>query len=794
MNSSRRISQVLQSQTRINRSLRDRIFQPGRGKCTPGRAGKQDRFALYQLAEAVFMLAIISLLSSCAGLSVGKSTTPANSYTVNISPSSASLLMGQAQQFTASANDTDGTDINGVALTRFSDTSSIGTTSLSGMPSARITVSSTSGIESPSLVRVLGPPSGQPCSGQTQGFTATALYHILAPVLPVSPAPPVATVVIAPSSLQLCSGQAQQFVATADDANNSPIAGIVFTWSSDAASVATVNSSGLATAISPGTAHITATAPNGVFASAALTVLLPAVSGDLFRADFNDIPPLVWPATDGNGSEASITGLRAWDDGVKINQTQNTDGTYNWSKLDDLVFTLAPGQEMKVFYTFGATPVWWTVCDGQPDPGSCFPGPATYTMTATGAVPSSNLNELTATDSPFFAANVGSIFEIPGAGPSGATLRVTVASYVNPNEVTFNPSASQAVSDATVTSGYGGGTKCPNTNNSSADASCLPPKDVNSDGTGTDAQFQTFISTIAQRYGTSISYYEIWNEADSQFWCSTSAVSACGGSSASLARLVRMAWDERNILRCYNPDVKLVSPSFHVDTATTWFENYSNTTISAPAGSINGCTWPAQTVTGQMTYDIVNEHMRGTSANNQDPTQVMAAYQAAVAAMTDLGILDYPLWDGEFGYNQGQVPNNDAAAAYVAIEYTLLASFSNPIVEQSYIYFWDGNYYPLQGSEAGTAFDALYSWEVGNSPSACTISGTVYRCDITTSTGQLNQIIFDAGQNCDTEGSCTYSRQSTSFDYYTDLSGNTSAITGGTVNVYLKPQLLTPAN
>ena len=56
----------------------------------------------------------------------------------------------------------------------------------------------------------------------------------------------------------------------------SPIAGVAFTWTSSATSIATVNASGVATGVAPGDATITATAPNGVAGSASLHVDAPA--------------------------------------------------------------------------------------------------------------------------------------------------------------------------------------------------------------------------------------------------------------------------------------------------------------------------------------------------------------------------------------------------------------------------------------------------------------------------------------------------------------------------------------
>ena len=66
-----------------------------------------------------------------------------------------------------------------------------------------------------------------------------------------------------------------------------------------------------------------------------------------------------------------------------------------------------------------------------------------------------------------------------------------------------------------TSSGFGGGVQCA-PGDGSLDFSCTPPSDVNSDGTRTDPQFQTFIAALADRYAGKIAYYEVWNEADSR--------------------------------------------------------------------------------------------------------------------------------------------------------------------------------------------------------------------------------------------------------------------------------------
>jgi hypothetical protein len=451
----------------------------------------------------------------------------------------------------------------------------------------------------------------------------------------------------------------------------------------------------------------------------------PTISANLFGADWNTIGAgLVWPGTDGEGNVAKIKTIRIWDCGLKWGQLQTSSAisSINWSTLDNMVNVDAPAQSMDVLYDFGDTPLWATSCNGQADPGTCFPGP--------------------------------------------------------------------------TSSGYGGGTQC----SSPGDASCIPPDDVNTDGTGTDAQFQAFVNAVSSRYGSGaahkINYYELWNEADSgNFLCWQ--VAACGGGSnpataanaAILKILLRMDWDAYNIVHCNNPAAKVVFHGVHVGTATTWGENFMNTSIGAPAGSIGSCAWPAQTVTGKMVFDIVNEHMRGTSANNSDPTQVIAAYEAAVSMMTAEGVAAMPLWDSEFGYNgTAQAANADIQAAYAAIEYALHASFSNPPIQRALWYTWDAGQGPLQGTEVGTAFDVMAGWLIGSTVNNYSLSGTIYSVTGTNAQGPF-KITWDMSQNCNS-GCTTANQVEPGFSTWTDLTGTSHAIAGGVAPVGYKPILL----
>jgi DNA/RNA endonuclease G (NUC1) len=88
------------------------------------------------------------------------------------------------------------------------------------------------------------------------------------------PPPPaeVDHITVAPATATITVGRTQQFTATAFDVNNTAIPGVTFTWSSTAPLVASVNTSGLATALQTGDAGIIATASNAVVGTASLHV------------------------------------------------------------------------------------------------------------------------------------------------------------------------------------------------------------------------------------------------------------------------------------------------------------------------------------------------------------------------------------------------------------------------------------------------------------------------------------------------------------------------------------------
>ncbi len=526
--------------------------------------------------------------------------------------------------------------------------------------------------------------------------------------------------------------------------NNTPTAGVSVTFSDGGAGgtfgtgTTLTNSSGIASttySLPSSAGSVTVTASATGYSSALFTESATSSKGipaSLFAAGWNSIsasaPPPTWCPTDSTGAIAKISVMRLWDSGVKWGQVETANGTYNWNKLDEILKTGSS-------YTGGAPLVGDPAC----------PMDVIYTV---------------------------------GGTPQWATA---CAGSGDPSTCLPGPTGS----------GYGGGSQCAAPDN----WSCLPPADINTDGTGTDSYFQNFIYTIMNRYGSAIDYYELPNEADSpNFWCQAGGPVPCGGgnssstpNTAAIRRLIRVGWDMKQIAHCLDPTAKILSPAFHVGTALKWMHQFVISSINAPAGNIQGCTWGAQAVTGAMTFDIVNFHGRGAGALNSDPTQFMAAYNNAVTEANNDGLPNAYFFDDENGYvGTSQAANKDVQAAYVAISYVLRASVNNPPIQLSAWYTWDANQGPLQGTIAGTAFNTMANWLVGSTLNGCTTAGTVYTCTGKTAAGAAFAILWDMNQNCNS-GCPTGNQPALGYSTWTDIAGVAHSVSGNVVAVGLKP-------
>jgi uncharacterized protein YjdB len=191
------------------------------------------------------LLAALTLLAGCGG-----SSHPNRITSITLSPGTASIAAGQTQQFNGTATTNSGQTItnDNSAGTWSSSNTGVATVNASGLATAV-------GAGTTTITATV-----QTGAGSVSG-TAT---------LTVTPAA-LASITVSPSAPSVTAGQTQQFSATGVYTDNSQQALSSATWTSSNTSVATIDNSGLATAVAAGTTTITATS-NGISGTATLTV------------------------------------------------------------------------------------------------------------------------------------------------------------------------------------------------------------------------------------------------------------------------------------------------------------------------------------------------------------------------------------------------------------------------------------------------------------------------------------------------------------------------------------------
>ena len=198
--------------------------------------------------------ATISGVSGTATVTV-PAPPPAAIARVEVAPATASIVSGATQQFTATPRDAAGNALaNRPAATW--------TSSDPAVAAVNATTGVVTGVNT-------GPaPVTATITATIEGVTGTATVTI-------APAP-VASVAVTPAAPSVVAGGTVQLTATPRDAANRTLTGRTTTWTSSDTTVATVSTSGLVTARSPGaatarTATITATI-EGRTATATVTV------------------------------------------------------------------------------------------------------------------------------------------------------------------------------------------------------------------------------------------------------------------------------------------------------------------------------------------------------------------------------------------------------------------------------------------------------------------------------------------------------------------------------------------
>ncbi len=302
---------------------------------------------------------------------------------------------------------------------------------------------------------------------------------------------------------------------------------------------------------------------------------------------------------------------------------------------------------------------------------------------------------------------------------------------------------------------------------------CDAPKDLNLDGTGADQLWKNYVGAIASRAAGRIKYWEVWNEPkNAYYWNGT------------VAQLVRMARDAREVILSIDPQAVMLTPPSHGPWQTLYFA--AGGPQYADIITYHGYTYKS----GCIGFPRAADELQIVSGVRQ----VMATY----------GQLAKPLWDTEASWGVTSAScfyNSDLQAAFLAQLFMLHWSadvkrlFWYQYNNQQNGTLWTPNpnnhrrNFPGTMRKAGIAYEQVYKWMAGmEMPGPCSVSGTVWRCNFSGSGGYLAQALWDTSQGCP-KGNCSTKSQSVGSQYisYLTLDGQKINITNGQVPVGAKP-------
>ncbi len=163
---------------------------------------------------------------------------------LSLTPPTASLIVGDFVQLTATPRDASGAALSGRSIAWSSSAQSLVSVSSTGLVTALAVGTAT-------------------ITATSEGKSATA--RITASLVPVE------SITLSPASATIAAGRTVQLVARAVDSAGTPLTGRTITWTTDQPSIATVDNAGLVTGITAGRATITASV-DGKSAAAAIDV------------------------------------------------------------------------------------------------------------------------------------------------------------------------------------------------------------------------------------------------------------------------------------------------------------------------------------------------------------------------------------------------------------------------------------------------------------------------------------------------------------------------------------------
>ena len=227
--------------------------------------------------------------------------------TITLTPSAMTVVVGGVFQLSATALTSEGMEVPDVTFSWMSDDNGVASVDDTGMVTA--------------------------IAGGTAMITASAdgVTSMSATIIVEELPPEVASVSVDIPTAMLVIGETFQLTAVAWTSEGMMIVGVMFEWSSDDVDVATVDATGLVTAVSAGTANITAT--------------VDGVSSEPVMVMVSEPPPVVSTVTVGPvgaematveiGMSIQLSAAALTSDDVMI-----PDAMFTWSSSDEFVATV----------------------------------------------------------------------------------------------------------------------------------------------------------------------------------------------------------------------------------------------------------------------------------------------------------------------------------------------------------------------------------------------------------------------------------------------------------------------
>jgi uncharacterized protein YjdB len=203
-----------------------------------------------QRAMAAWCLLSVACLAACGGSVTGNDLAAPEVAEVIIAPLTATVVVGNSLPLQATVRDAAGRMIDGPAIVWSVQDTTVAAVSSTGVVTGR----------------AVGSTQVAASSNGRSGIAALT-------VLPM----PVASVSVSPARVDLAPGARSELTVVTADAAGKALSGRTVMWASSNPAVASVDATGVITAVAPGTATISATS-EGVSGAASVSVVVPTIT------------------------------------------------------------------------------------------------------------------------------------------------------------------------------------------------------------------------------------------------------------------------------------------------------------------------------------------------------------------------------------------------------------------------------------------------------------------------------------------------------------------------------------